>query len=198
VRTLTAPDHLAYTNRALEPHSDNPYRDPVPTLQLLHCRRQAGAGGATFFVDGLALAKDFQARNPEGFQRLAACQAPFAYRTSQDEVYEARSPIIRLDVDGAFSGLRFNHRALGAVDLGPRETALWYEAYLAFALAADEPDRRLSLDLKPGDLVIFDNERLLHGRTEITGPADRLLEGCYADRDGLLATLARLTAANAA
>jgi gamma-butyrobetaine dioxygenase len=198
VRTLTAPDHLAYTNRALEPHTDNPYRNPVPTLQLLHCRRHAGQGGATFFVDGLALARDLQDQNPDAFQRLTTHQVPFAYRSARGEVFEARSPVIRLDAEGGISGLRFNHRALGTVDLGPKETALWYDAYLKFARAADEADRRLSLDLGPGDLVIFDNERLLHGRTEITGPADRLLEGCYADRDGLLATLARLTAPTAA
>lgn len=52
VRTLTVADHLAYTSRALEPHSDNPYRNPVPTLQLLQYRRQAGDGGATFSSTG--------------------------------------------------------------------------------------------------------------------------------------------------
>jgi gamma-butyrobetaine dioxygenase len=192
VRTLTAPDHLAYTNRALEPHTDNPYRDPAPTLQLLHCRRNAGAGGATYFVDGLALAEDLRREDPDAFLRLATRQVPFAYRAASGAVYEARSPAIRLDADGAVRGLRVNHRALGQVDFAPVETALWYRAYLRFVGAADAPDRRVTFHLAPGDLVIFDNERLLHGRTEITGPADRLLEGCYADRDGLLATLARL------
>jgi gamma-butyrobetaine dioxygenase len=192
VRVLTRPDHLAYTSQALEPHTDNPYRDPAPTLQLLHCLRNASESGVTYFVDGFALAEDMRRDHPEDFTRLARHAAPFAYTAASGDHFTARTPIIRLDADGAISGVRFNHRALGAVDFGPAETALWYEAYLRFARAADAPERRLSLKMEPGDMVIFDNERLLHGRTEITGPADRLLEGCYAERDGLLATLARL------
>ena len=194
VRVLTRPDHLAYTNRALEPHTDNPYRDPAPTLQLLHCIRNASESGDTYFVDGFALAQDIRLEAPEDFARLARHEAPFGYTTDSGDHYAARSPIIRLSAENAVRGVRFNHRALGAVDFGPAETALWYDAYLRFARAADAPERRLSLKMQPGDIVIFDNERLLHGRTEITGPADRLLEGCYAERDGLLATLARLTA----
>jgi gamma-butyrobetaine dioxygenase len=192
VRVLTRPDHLAYTNRALEPHTDNPYRDPAPTLQLLHCIRNASESGDTYFVDGFALAEDMRRNHPADFARLARHAAPFGYTAASGDHYAARSPVIRLDADGNVSGVRFNHRALGAVDFGPADNALWYDAYLRFARSADAPERRLSLKMRPGDIVIFDNERLLHGRTEITGPADRLLEGCYAERDGLLATLARL------
>jgi gamma-butyrobetaine dioxygenase len=193
VRVLTQPDHLAYTNRALEPHTDNPYRDPAPTLQLLHCIRNASDSGDTYFVDGYALAEDMRQAHPEDFARLARHAAPFGYTAANGDHFAARTPIIRVTSDDEVCGIRFNHRALGVVDFGPAETALWYEAYLRFARAADAPERRLSMKMQPGDIVIFDNERLLHGRTEITGPADRLLEGCYAERDGLLATLARLS-----
>jgi gamma-butyrobetaine dioxygenase len=192
VRVLTRPDHLAYTNRALEPHTDNPYRDPAPTLQLLHCIRNASESGDTYFVDGFALAEDMRRDYPADFAPLARHAAPFGYTAANGDHYTARSPIIRLSAENEVRGIRFNHRALGAVDFGAADNALWYDAYLRFARVADAPERRVSLRMKPGDLVIFDNERLLHGRTEITGPADRLLEGCYAERDGLLATLSRL------
>ncbi len=43
-----------------------------------------------------------------------------------------------------------------------------------------------------GDIVIFDDERILHGRAAFSGTSDRLLKGCYADRDDLLAALKRL------
>ena len=39
VRVEAAPANLASTGLALRPHTDNPYRDPVPTVQLLHCLR---------------------------------------------------------------------------------------------------------------------------------------------------------------
>jgi gamma-butyrobetaine dioxygenase len=72
------------------------------------------------------------------------------------------------------------------------ETARWYSSYLKFAEDAALPERQIALSLQPGDIVIFDNERILHGRAAFSGASDRLLKGCYADRDGLLATLARL------
>jgi gamma-butyrobetaine dioxygenase len=46
VRVEPAPGNLAYTSRAIRPHTDNPYRDPAPTVQLLHCLRAAGQGSA--------------------------------------------------------------------------------------------------------------------------------------------------------
>jgi gamma-butyrobetaine dioxygenase len=54
VRVEPAPGNLAYTSRAIRPHTDNPYRDPAPTVQLLHCLRAAGEGGDTGLVDGFA------------------------------------------------------------------------------------------------------------------------------------------------
>jgi gamma-butyrobetaine dioxygenase len=51
-----APGNLAFTSQAIRPHTDNPYRDPVPTVQLLHCLRAAGQGGDTGLVDGFAAA----------------------------------------------------------------------------------------------------------------------------------------------
>lgn len=192
VRVAPDPDNLANTARALEPHTDNPYRDPVPTLQVLQCIRDSGVGGATTFLDGFAVAAWFCEAYPQDFARLATRAVPFAFADSAGNRYETRTPVLRTTVGGTVTGIRFNHRALGAVDFGAAETALWYESYLKFAQAADETARALSLPLRPGDIVLFDNERILHGREVFSGLADRLLKGCYCDRDALRATLARL------
>jgi gamma-butyrobetaine dioxygenase len=194
VRVAAEPDNLAHTARALEAHTDNPYRDPVPTLQLLHCIRNAGDGGATYFMDGFALAEDFRAVQPEHFARLATTPVAFTFTSASGEHYEAWTPLIRLAADGTLCAIRFNHRALAPLDLEAGEAARWYASYGTFAAAVAEAGRRLSLPLRPGDIVIFDNERVLHGREAFTGAAERLLSGCYADRDGLMATLARLSA----
>ena len=62
--------------------------------------------------------------------------------------------------------------------------------------ALPEPEFQLTLRLTPGDCLIFDNTRMLHARTAFTGAPDaageRHLQGCYADLDGLLSTLAVL------
>ena len=52
VRTEVNPNNLAYTNMGLGSHTDNPYRDPVPTVQLLHCLDSSTEGGDSVLVDG--------------------------------------------------------------------------------------------------------------------------------------------------
>ena len=44
--------NLAYTNLALKAHTDNPYRNPVPTMQILHCLKSSTKGGDSIVVDG--------------------------------------------------------------------------------------------------------------------------------------------------
>ena len=67
VRVVADPANLAFTSRAIAPHTDNPYRDPVPTLQLLHCLRDAHRGGDTVLVDGFAAAAALRAADPASF-----------------------------------------------------------------------------------------------------------------------------------
>lgn len=192
VRVVADPDNVAFTAEALEPHTDNPYREPVPTLQLLHCIRDSGAGGATSFVDGYALARWFRESHPDDFHRLSQRAVPFSFTTAAGDRYAVRTPVIHLAADGDIAGLRFNHRALGSIDFPAADAALWYESYLKLAKEADAVGRRFLHAMKPGDIAIFDNERILHGREAFSGASERLLKGCYADRDALQATLARL------
>ena len=69
VRVEPRPGNLAFTSRRILPHTDNPYRDPVPTLQLLHCLRAAGDGGETGLVDGFAAARELRATDRESICR---------------------------------------------------------------------------------------------------------------------------------
>jgi hypothetical protein len=45
VRVKPHPNNLAFTGLTITPHTDNAYRDPVPTVQLLHCLSKAAEGG---------------------------------------------------------------------------------------------------------------------------------------------------------
>ena len=55
VRSKSNPNDLAYTTLSLSPHTDNPYRNPVPCIQLLHCIENEVKGGFSTLVDGLSL-----------------------------------------------------------------------------------------------------------------------------------------------
>ena len=70
-----------------------------------------------------------------------------------------------------------------------------YRALRAFGRLLRLGPLRAALRLQPGDVMCFDNYRLLHGRAEFdpnSGP--RHLQGCYVDRDDFLSRLRALEA----
>ena len=50
VVSIPNPNNLAFTAVGLGVHTDNPYRDPTPGLQLLHCLEAGAPGGDTLLV----------------------------------------------------------------------------------------------------------------------------------------------------
>ena len=187
VRTEERPNNLAYTPAALSVHTDNPYRCPPPTLQLLHCLKQADEGGVTALVDGFHAAERMREQDPQAFARLTETDVVFRYE-SEDAVLEASGPIIALDSARRVRQIRINNRSLAPLRLAFEDVMPFYEALFRFRELLEAPDAQLRIRLQPGELVMFDNDRVLHGRIgESRGT--RHLQGCYADRDGLLSTL---------
>jgi gamma-butyrobetaine dioxygenase len=191
VRVEPRPGNLAFTSRRILPHTDNPYRDPAPTLQLLHCLRAAGDGGETGLVDGFAAARELRATDRESFAVLAATPVPFGYRDADTEL-RASEPLIQLSPRGRVRGIRFNNRSAQPLRRPYAQVTAFYVAYARWAALLARPERQLNLRLAPGDCLIFDNTRILHARTAFSGTGGRHLQGCYADLDGLASTLAVL------
>lgn len=193
VRVEPAPGNFAFTERALDLHTDNPYRDPVPTLQLLHAIRADAAGdGETVFVDGFAHAEALRREAPAAFAVLAREPVRFTFTEASHARWSAIFPILQTDGSGALEAVRLNHRSL---DLAPDEAErldAWYDAYLELYGRLHAPEAAFQRRLAPGELVIFDNRRILHGRRAFHRGGARWLRGAYADVDGLHATLARL------
>ena len=212
VRIETNPGHLAYTGLALAPHTDNAYRDPVPTVQLLHCLRAAGEGGQTALIDGFAAATRLRERDPAAFDTLTTVWLPFRH-DGPTAVLTSRAPVIAVDDHGAVVAVRWNDRSLQPPDVEPSRLNGVYRALAAFDELLEAPDLAVSLRLTPGDCLIFDNTRILHARTEFRADPNldpdpggaqgnggapgnsvggRHLQGCYVDMDGLESTLALL------
>ena len=193
VRAVVDPANLAYTSLGLGPHTDNPYREPVPSLQLLHCLSSSAEGGESTLVDGFAVAEALRADHPADFARLAGRSVAFAYADGGAELC-AEAPVIELDPHGAVRALRFNPRSLRTASIPASERAGWYDAYLRLARMLVDERFEVRLRLAPGDLLIVDNRRVLHGRAPYaTSAGRRHLQGCYADVDGLRSTLAVLS-----
>lgn len=191
VRVEEHATNLAFTGRAITPHTDNPYRDPVPTLQLLHCLSNAAAGGDSGLVDGFAAAAELRERHPAAFEILTG--TPVSYRfDSADAHVSALAPMIGVDAAGFIREIRFNNRSLRVPVLPVEDARRFYAAYRTFAELLLEPEAQLNLRLGPGDCLVFDNTRVLHARTAFDAVGARHLQGTYADIDGLLSTLATL------
>ena len=193
VRAEVNPNNLAYTNLGLQAHTDNPYRDPVPTLQILACLENSVDGGDSIVVDGFKVAERLKAENSRGFALLSGHAARFAYEGSAGVRLRAKRPMIELGPDGELIAIRFNNRSLAAAtDVPYDDMADYYAAYRRFAELIEDPAMEVTFKLKPGELFIVDNTRVLHARKSFSGTGKRWLQGCYADKDGLYSTLAAI------
>ena len=193
VRAEVNPTNLAYTGLGLQAHTDNPYRDPVPTLQILYCLENSAEGGDSIVVDGFRAAQRLRDEDPEGFALLASHCARFEYSGSAGVRLTARRPIIELAPDGELICIRFNNRSAAPITDVPFERMeAYYRAYRRLGEIIGDPAMEVAFKLEPGESFIVDNTRVLHARRSYSGAGSRWLQGCYADKDGLLSTLSAL------
>jgi gamma-butyrobetaine dioxygenase len=187
VKTVVNPTNLAYTGLGLGAHTDNPYRDPTPTLQLLHCLASSAEGGENTLVDAFRVVEDLPR---DDLELLATQPVRFRYSDAATEL-ESETPVISLDSRGDVQAVHYNTRS---AQLPARAAAGYYAAYQRFGRMLEAPEYRVQFKLGAGDLFIVDNLRVLHGRTGYASSGgERHLQGCYADRDGLRSTLAVLS-----
>ncbi len=76
VRVKAYPNNLAFTGLTITPHTDDPCRDPVPMVQLLHCLSSAAAGGESGLVDGFKVAATLREQDPRAVEVLTHTPIP--------------------------------------------------------------------------------------------------------------------------
>jgi len=185
VRSVPQPENLAYSDLGLGLHTDNPYREPVPGFQVLHALIASPDGGESLFGDGYAIAEHLRATAPDAFAVLTRTAVPFRYRSKDAELYAER-PLIQLTCSGEISAVHYNSRSIAPLQFAAHQAAPFYSAYRRFAALLRDPRYHLQLRLGDGDLVVFDNQRTLHGRTAFSSARHpRHLRGCYLTRDSV-------------
>jgi len=193
VRTEVNPGNLAFTALGLQAHTDNPYRDPVPTLQVLYCLENSASGGENMVVDGFKAAIRLRDENPNWFDLLSTHCARFEYAGEANVQLRSRKPMIELAPDGELVAVRFNNRSAAAItDVPFDDMADYYDAYRRLGEIIDDNNMQVAFKLSPGESFIVDNTRVLHARKGYSGEGSRWLQGCYSDKDGLYSTLASL------
>lgn len=183
VRAKPDPDSNAYTSIALPPHVDLPTREYHPGLQFLHCLENSVSGGQAVMMDGFAVAEALREEDPVAFATLTRVQWRFA-NTSRNSDYVWHSPMIVLDDRGQLDEVRIADFLRGPLMTHFNEVDEAYRALMALQERLRQPRFALRFSYAPGDLVIFDNRRLLHARDAFAGDTGhRWLQGCYLERD---------------
>jgi len=102
--------------------------------------------------------------------------------------------MIGLSPDSELISIHFNNRSVAPIVDVPYEDMLnYYKAYRNFSDIINHPTMAVNFKLNPGDCFIVDNTRVLHARTAYLTAGSRWLQGCYADKDGLLSTISTLS-----
>ena len=183
VKSKLDPNDLAYTALALAPHTDNPYRNPVPCIQLLHCIESKVSGGLSTLVDGYTVTEDLKNEYPEFYKILTEVKVRFRF-IDKEVILETISPLIELNDDKNFKQVRFSPRLDYVPILEKEKLDLYYSARKKISEMYNSDKYRIEFKLEPKDLMIIDNYRLLHGRTAYeTKEGERFLQGCYIDYD---------------
>ncbi|KAF5967643.1 hypothetical protein FBULB1_11123 [Fusarium bulbicola] len=170
----------AYTNLALPAHTDTTYFTEPAGLQAFHCLSHEPApgealeegeslGGESLLVDGFKVAITLRKENPWAFKTLAQVELPWhasgnvGISISPDKVY----PVIEQEAGGHLKRIRWNNDDRGAVN--PYEAKDWYAAARVWNEILRRKENEYWFKLEPGKIVIFNNWRILHGRSAFKG-----------------------------
>jgi trimethyllysine dioxygenase len=171
---------LAYSTEFLPAHTDGTYSHDAPGLQMLHCLAFDGTGGDSTLVDGFKVAETLRNTAPELFETLSTVAIPGQYIGDGAHLMSTR-PVLRHDHTGALVQVSYNNSDRAPFLLPPDEMTRVYDALRAFDQLANSASMQWRRVLQPGNALLFDNWRTLHGRAAYTGR--RTLCGAYLNHE---------------
>ncbi|KAI5088678.1 gamma-butyrobetaine dioxygenase isoform X1 [Silurus meridionalis] len=187
-------NNVAYTSGKLSLHTDYPALHNPPGVQFLHCLQQAVQGGESEVVDGFHMAELLRREDPEAFNILSSLYVDYTDSGSDycDFNVQSKNRIIDVDSEGRVVRINYNNATRDSVlDLPLDQVQPFYSALKSFVELMNRPENMVTYRMEPGDLVTFDNWRLLHGRRHYSSGTRTLrhLEGAYLDWDEVMSRL---------
>ncbi|KAJ6187061.1 hypothetical protein N7519_001969 [Penicillium mononematosum] len=180
----------AYTNEFLGAHTDNTYFTDPARLQLFHLLSHTeGSGGENLLIDGFAAAHQLRCESQEDYAQLVYHRQPWHASGNEDICIQpsAMAPVFSMHPDmNKMYQIRWNN-----YDRAPKtnwsvsEQTSWYRAARHYNEILQT--REMWTKLKPGSALIFDNWRMLHGRSQFTGK--RRMCGGYVNNDDYISRL---------
>jgi len=161
---------------------------------LFHCiQTDVTGGGSSIFLDGFEIAETLRTEDPEGFTSLTRNRQAFRRHFSDDVDLIAEFPVISLDEFDNICGVRINDRVAAPLSIPSGEIPVYYRGLRRLLELAEDSERMIRRSLQPGDIALFDNHRVLHGRTTLTVHGRRWLQWAQVERGDFHSTL-RITA----
>lgn len=186
VKADVDPNSTANTRHRLGPHTDLPTRETPPGVQFLHCIANTVEGGQSTMADGAAVVDYLARHHPDHYEALTTLRWIF-FNRGEGIDHRWSGPIIDLGAQGPGRAGALTLRAFYPVrafpDMDEADVPRGYAALRCFSQMAADDRFQLRYPFRPGDLVAFDNRRILHGRDRYSSGGHRHLRGLYMDHD---------------
>lgn len=152
----TIPDAYRHSANAQPLHTDGSYIPAFPDAAIIYCQASANNGGETVFVDSDVVISALEAEAPELLKRLKSHTVKHA--RSGDE---RDAPIVANDNIGV--KLHWNYYCVDK-DADADTMALREEFHTFLQSSKTVQESKVAVALRPGDCVIWKDDRTLHGR----------------------------------
>ncbi len=188
------PNNLAYTSLELPLHTDLPNQDVIPGYQFVHSYRNGARGGENVFADGFRICADLAEDQPQDFALLKSVEIPWRFHDEACDI-RAHRPIISQRAGGEFERFVFNAHIADLPDMEADVLHDFYAAYRNLMIRVRDPKYAIQYMLAQGEMAMFDNTRVLHGRMAFDpSSGERHLRGYYIEKnevDSRIRVLAR-------
>ncbi|HEV7252807.1 MAG TPA: trimethyllysine dioxygenase [Mesorhizobium sp.] len=164
----------------IKPHTDGTYNHDAPGLMSLHCLQYEAEGGDNVLVDGFKIARIIRERHPDVYETLSTVSVAGQY-IGDGAYLVAQRPVFRHDANGRLIQVSFNNHDRAPFSLPEPQMSVLYDALGVFDHLIQDRANQFAFGQRPGDMVIFDNWRLLHGRLAFKG--QRHMVGSYLNRE---------------
>jgi trimethyllysine dioxygenase len=197
----------AYTVLPLNGHTDGNYMADTPGIQTFHCLQADPSGGHSLLVDGFAVADKLKREQPDTFDFFTRLDLPFHHTDPTSQLIQWKR-VFTLDHNGEFLAMNFNNddrAVLSLIPQGVRASPLllnggtpkahasesdaptcipsFYKHLRVLQTALTDPEVEVWMALRPGSMLVFDNTRVLHGRSGFSITSGRVLSGCYISQE---------------
>lgn len=153
---------------------------------MFHVIRKATKGGESIFLDGFYCAEKLKQTHPDDFEFLISKSIQPVFIKTNSYMIKAENKVITINpLTGQLNQIRYNpYYKANLTHLTKDEIISYYKAIQKFGKIIQDPDNYVEFSLRPDQVIVFNNHRLLHGRTAFEG--NRALVTSYISKDDWL------------